>query len=163
MGPSDPYVMPDHLSLLDNHPIGQGGGILINEGSGLPEGYIRHAFWRSEKDDQTVRNNDVKPLHLSTKESSLGTQTFENVSAGSELELFAWNPETMSDWPVSVPDSPFINHLKQNGDFSSLPFNAHTNIFEEDPKTLDVTDELMKPMMEINFPHSNSDLDNALI
>ena len=164
MDPSDPYEKPNQLIMLDRSPsLGKDGGILLNEITQLPEAYIRHAFWRAEQGDSTVRRSDVKPIFITKQETPVTVETWESINVGSELEIFAWNPEEMTDYTVSIPNSPFIKELKKNGNIFGVHFEDKNNIFEEDPKKLGVSDELMKAMVEFNFPHSANNETNALI
>ncbi|MFZ2206324.1 MAG: hypothetical protein WA061_06725 [Microgenomates group bacterium] len=136
------------------------GGFVWNKETHMPVGYVRSPFWRAKENDETVHENDMRPMFLTPKE----TASLAGVETGAELEMFVWNPATNDGAPIMGEASSVPKTLKaiNNGD---IHFEEEDTLFEElhpDNKKIGFSDELMNSCIELNFHHTPDGLTAAL-
>lgn len=150
------WVMPAGVQPLNEVDLETSGSILLS--NGLPIYFVRGSFWRAEEGDPKVRENDVKEIYfISTKPD------FPKINTGSELELFAWDPEKKDVFPIMDHNSLVLkdlNEFKNNGN-GHAKYTADIDFWSEDTAHLGFSDELMRQQIEINFKHGNNDLQRA--
>lgn len=143
-----------------NFDTSKEGGFVWNNQTGMPEGYIRSPFWRSEENDPELHRNDMRPMFLEPKE----TVDLKKIETGAELEMFVFDPATGDGAPVMSETSIIPATLKAYNQ-QGVQFAEEESVYEElapEAKKIGFSDELMKSCIELNFHHSPEPIDTAL-
>ena len=127
------------------------GGLLVDKNC-QPQAYIRGPFWRTEKNDPAVREDDVDLLFRRPETSNI---PFGEIDAGGELELYFWNddPGNRETYPVMREGSPITTALTEINNGNGVHFIEEDDIFGAWPEEIAFSPELVESCLELNFEH----------
>jgi gamma-glutamyl:cysteine ligase YbdK (ATP-grasp superfamily) len=131
---------------MNGEDLKTGGAILLIDGN--PSHFVRGPLWRSEKGDPIVRIADVRPIYLTKRDPD-----YAEINSGSELELFAWDPEAQISYPIMGVDSPIVNDLLTYNNTNGNGFKYQADHSIESPDQLNFSSEFLQQMLEIKFRH----------